>query len=142
MASDVIALMDHLNIGKAAIVGWIDGAIIGLDIAMKHPARVSKLFAFAANSDPSAVADIFKSDIFNAFIARDGEGYKRLSPTPGEYSPFVEQIKQMWDTRRNGRRPNWRASRHRPGSSTAIGMRQSSARTPSSWPPASRTRAS
>ncbi|MFZ0729058.1 MAG: alpha/beta fold hydrolase, partial [Methylovirgula sp.] len=60
MASDVLGLMDHLKIKEAAIVGWSDGAIIGLDIAMHHPARVSKLFAFAANSDPSGVADIAK----------------------------------------------------------------------------------
>lgn len=105
MASDVIALMDYLKIGKAAIVGWSDGAIIGLDIAMKHPDRVSRLFAFAANSDPSAVADISKSDVFNAFVARAGEEYKRLSPTPGEYGAFVDEIKKMWDTQ-----PKWTAA--------------------------------
>jgi pimeloyl-ACP methyl ester carboxylesterase len=60
MASDVLALMDYLHVRKVAIVGWSDGAIIGLDIAMHHPEQVSKLFAFAANSDPSGVADIFK----------------------------------------------------------------------------------
>ena len=54
MASDVLALMDFLKIEKATIVGWSDGAIIGLDIALHHPERLSKLFAFAANSDPSA----------------------------------------------------------------------------------------
>ena len=37
MASDVIGLMDFLKIRKAAIVGWSDGAILGLDIALKHP---------------------------------------------------------------------------------------------------------
>ena len=31
MASDVVALLDHLKIKKAAIVGWSDGAIIGLE---------------------------------------------------------------------------------------------------------------
>ena len=36
MASDVIGLMNFPNIRKAAVVGWSDGAIIGLDIAMKH----------------------------------------------------------------------------------------------------------
>src|SRR5216684_1366159 len=56
MAADVVALMGFLKIPKAAIVGWSDGAILGLDIAMKHPERLSKLFAFAANSDPSGVA--------------------------------------------------------------------------------------
>jgi len=105
MASDVIALMDYLKIGKAAIVGWSDGAIIGLDIAMKNPDRVSGLFAFAANSDPSGVADISKSDVFNAFIARAGEEYRLLSPTPGEYNAFVDEIKKMWDTQ-----PKWTAA--------------------------------
>jgi pimeloyl-ACP methyl ester carboxylesterase len=52
MAADVIGLMDFLKIPKAAIVGWSDGAILGLDIAMQHPERVTKLFVFAANSDP------------------------------------------------------------------------------------------
>ena len=102
MASDVLGLMDHLKIQKAAIVGWSDGAIIGLDIAMHHPERVTKLFAFAANSDPSGVAEIAKSDVFNAYIARAGEEYKRLSPTPGEYKAFVDQITKMWETQ-----PNW-----------------------------------
>ena len=102
MASDVLALMDHLGIKKAAIVGWSDGAIIGLDIAMHHPEHVSKLFAFAANSDPSGVADIAKSDVFNAYIARAGEEYKRQSPTPTEYKAFVEEITKMWETQ-----PKW-----------------------------------
>jgi pimeloyl-ACP methyl ester carboxylesterase len=105
MASDVLGLMDHLKIDKAAIVGWSDGAIIGLDIAMHHPERVTKLFAFAANSDPSGVADIAKSEVFNAFIARAGEEYKRLSATPTEYKSFVEQITKMWDSQ-----PHWTAA--------------------------------
>jgi pimeloyl-ACP methyl ester carboxylesterase len=105
MAEDVIGLMDFLKIPKAAIVGWSDGAIIGLDIAQRHPERLSKLFAFAANSDPSGVADISKSPVFNAYIARAGKEYAALSPTPGEYREFVAQITKMWETQ-----PNWTAS--------------------------------
>jgi pimeloyl-ACP methyl ester carboxylesterase len=48
MASDVIGLMDYLKIRKAAIVGWSDGAILSLDIAIRHPERLTKLFAFGA----------------------------------------------------------------------------------------------
>jgi pimeloyl-ACP methyl ester carboxylesterase len=105
MSSDVLGLMDYLKIKKAAIVGWSDGAIIGLDIAMHHPERVSKLFAFAANSDPSGVADIAKSPVFNVYIARAGEEYKRLSPTPTKYKAFVNQITKMWETQ-----PHWTAA--------------------------------
>jgi pimeloyl-ACP methyl ester carboxylesterase len=104
MASDAIALMDYLKIDKAAIVGWSDGAIVGLDIAMNHPERVSRLFAFAANSDPSGVANIAASKVFNAYIARAGEEYKQLSPTPSEYQSFVAQISKMWKTQ-----PKWTA---------------------------------
>jgi pimeloyl-ACP methyl ester carboxylesterase len=53
MTDDVVGLMDFLKIDKAALVGWSDGAILGLDMALRHPERLSKLFAFAANSDPS-----------------------------------------------------------------------------------------
>jgi pimeloyl-ACP methyl ester carboxylesterase len=98
MASDVIGLMDYLKIPNAAIVGWSDGAILGLEIAIHHPERLTKLFAFAANSDPSGVADIAKSAVFNAYIARAETEYRKLSPTPDQYKPFLAQISQMWAT--------------------------------------------
>ena len=98
MASDVVGLMDSLKIPSAAIVGWSDGAIVGLEIAIHHPERVTRLFAFAANSDPSGVLDIAQSAVFNAFIARSEEEYKRLSPTPNEYRGFRDQIEKMWAT--------------------------------------------
>ena len=104
MASDVIGLMDFLHNPKAAIVGWSDGAIVGLDIALHHPERLTKLFAFAANSDPSGVADIASSPVFNAFIARTEKEYEKLSPTPTEYKSFLAQIEKMWDTQ-----PHWAA---------------------------------
>jgi len=106
MASDVIGLMDFLHVRKAAIVGWSDGAIIGLDIALRHPERLSKLFAFAANSDPSAVKDVAKSPVFSAFIARARREYERLSPTPTQYKAFLTQIERMWATQ-----PHWSAAR-------------------------------
>ncbi|OFW98651.1 MAG: alpha/beta hydrolase [Alphaproteobacteria bacterium RIFCSPHIGHO2_12_FULL_66_14] len=101
MASDVLGLMDFLKIPKAAVVGWSDGAILGLEIAIRHPARLTKLFAFAANSDPSGVKDIAKSPVFTAFIARARKEYEALSPTPGQYESFLKQIGKMWATQPN-----------------------------------------
>ncbi|MDP3160078.1 MAG: alpha/beta hydrolase [Reyranella sp.] len=101
MASDVLGLMDFLKIPKAAVVGWSDGAILGLEIAIRHPARLSRLFAFAANSDPSGVKDIAKSPVFNAFIVRAAKEYEALSPTPGQYQSFLDQIGKMWATQPN-----------------------------------------
>jgi pimeloyl-ACP methyl ester carboxylesterase len=105
MASDVLALMDYLKIDKAALVGWSDGAIIGLDIALHHPERLSKLFAFAANSDPSGVKDVNQSPVFTAFVARARKEYETLSPTPTQYDAFLAQITKMWETQ-----PNWSAA--------------------------------
>jgi len=104
MASDVIGLMQFLKIDKAAIVGWSDGAILGLDIAIHHPERLTKLFAFAANSDPSGVKDVSKSPVFTAYIARAEKEYEKLSTTPSEYQSFLAQITKMWETQ-----PNWTA---------------------------------
>jgi pimeloyl-ACP methyl ester carboxylesterase len=106
MAADVVALMDRLDIAEAGLVGWSDGAIIGLDLAMHHPDRISAVFSFAANADPSGVReDLGQNATFNRFIARAGEEYRRFSPTPGDYDAFVAAITKMWATQ-----PNWTAS--------------------------------
>jgi pimeloyl-ACP methyl ester carboxylesterase len=98
MAEDVVGLMDFLRIPTATIVGWSDGAIVGLDLAIHHPDRLNKLFAFAANSDPSGVKDVSKSPIFTRFIARARREYGQLSPTPHDYDSFLAQINKMWAT--------------------------------------------
>ena len=103
MASDVVALMDYLHISKAAIVGWSDGGILALDLAMHHPDRLTRVFAFAANYNPSGVKeDVLQNPTFAGFVKRAGSEYKQLSATPNEYSAFVAQITKMWDTQ-----PNW-----------------------------------
>jgi pimeloyl-ACP methyl ester carboxylesterase len=98
MATDVVALMDALHVPKAALVGWSDGAIIGLDIAIHHPDRLTKLFAFAANSDSSALKDVDKDPLFNAYFSRTEEEYKKLSPTPTDLKMFLEELDKMWTT--------------------------------------------
>jgi pimeloyl-ACP methyl ester carboxylesterase len=103
MADDVVALLDTLKIDKAAVVGWSDGAIIGLDLAMRHPARVTRVFAFGANTLTSGVKDdVEQNPTFAAFVTRAGGDYTRLSPTPGEYDAFHAQIGKMWESE-----PNW-----------------------------------
>jgi pimeloyl-ACP methyl ester carboxylesterase len=105
MADDVVALLDFLSVRRAAVVGWSDGGILGLDLAIRYPVRVSRVFAFAANTDPSGVVDgVEKNPTFAAFIARAGHEYAALSATPKGYDGFVEAISRMWATQ-----PNWTA---------------------------------
>ena len=103
MASDYLALLDYLKIDKVDLVGWSDGGIIGLDIAMSHPERLDHLFAHAANIttdgvDPSVAEDT----VFNGYIGKMGEAYVKMSPTPDQFESFVAQISDMWATQ-----PNW-----------------------------------
>lgn len=106
MADDVVALLDYLKIPRADIVGWSDGAILGLDLAMRHPGRTGRVFAFAANADPSGVvADVERNPTFAAFIARAGGEYARLSPTPGDYDALVAAVSRMWASQ-----PRWTAA--------------------------------
>ena len=103
MADDVVGLLDTLHIAKADVVGWSDGAILGLDLALRHPDRVGRIFAFAANTVTSGVQDnVDKNPTFARYIARAGQEYAKLSATPKDYDAFVEQISKMWATE-----PNW-----------------------------------
>jgi pimeloyl-ACP methyl ester carboxylesterase len=103
MADDVVALMDALKIPKADVVGWSDGAILGVDLELRHKDRVGKVFAFAANTVPSGVKEgVEKNPTFAAYIERAGREYADLSATPKEYDAFVDQISKMWADQ-----PNW-----------------------------------
>lgn len=50
---DTIAYMDAVGLADAHIVGFSDGAIIGLLIALEHPTRIRSLVAISANLHPS-----------------------------------------------------------------------------------------
>ena len=103
MVDDVTALMDSLKITRADIVGWSDGGILGIDLALRYRERVGKVFAFAANTVTSGVIDgVEKNPTFAAYIERAGKEYAAHSATPKEYDSFVEQISKMW-----AEQPNW-----------------------------------
>jgi pimeloyl-ACP methyl ester carboxylesterase len=102
MASDVLALLDFLEIDKVNLVGWSDGGIIGLDIAINHPERLIKLVAYGANYNPSGLnPDVGESERFNAYIEMAAGDYALLSPTPDGFETFLANIGNMWATEPN-----------------------------------------
>lgn len=103
MSEDYVALLDYLKVPKVDLVGWSDGGIIGIDIAMKHPERLDHLFAQAANITVDGVdPGVGTNAVFGSYISWMGEEYKKISPTPDQYDAFVAQISDMWASQ-----PNW-----------------------------------
>ncbi len=56
MASDVAQLLDSLCIDSAYVVGWSDGGIIGLELALRYPQKVARLVTSGANFVPDSTA--------------------------------------------------------------------------------------
>ena len=93
MAEDYVALLDYLGIAKVALVGFSDGGIIGLDIAIHHPERLTKLFAQAANVSPSG---LFPETVTSAMNDAQ-EGVTKGDGMPG----LQAAIETMWATQPN-----------------------------------------
>src|SRR5665213_2718877 len=58
MADDEAALLDKLHIDSAYVLGWSDGGIVALLLAMRHPQKVIKLASTGANIWPDSTAII------------------------------------------------------------------------------------
>lgn len=56
MASDFCVLLDYLKIDSAYVLGWSDGGIDGLIMAMKCPGKVKMLAVSGANVVPDSTA--------------------------------------------------------------------------------------
>ncbi|PZR29308.1 MAG: alpha/beta hydrolase [Citrobacter freundii] len=56
MADDYAALLDALSVDSANVIGWSDGGINGLLLAMRHPKKVKKLAVTGANLTPDTTA--------------------------------------------------------------------------------------
>lgn len=56
MTDDLNALLDSLHVKDAHVIGWSDGGINGLLLAIRHPDKVKKLAVTGANLWPDATA--------------------------------------------------------------------------------------
>jgi pimeloyl-ACP methyl ester carboxylesterase len=102
MASDVLAIMDALHIGKAALVGWSDGACTALVLAAQDPARAAGVFFFACNMDPSGAKEITEFPVtLRRCFGRHVQDYERLSATPDQFDAFSDAVGLMQRTQPN-----------------------------------------
>lgn len=102
MESDVIAVMDELKIPQTDVVGWSDGANIGLIMAMKNPERVDAIYAFGANMNTDAVKpNAADAPIIKPVVERLAANYARVSSTPGGFGKLHDALDAMQATEPN-----------------------------------------
>jgi len=97
-ADDVAALLRHIDVGKADVLGYSLGGGVALQLAIRHPDMCDKLIVISATyrSDgwyPEVAENIAKitPDVFTGTIIRDG--YNKVAPNPEAFPALVERIK-------------------------------------------------
>jgi pimeloyl-ACP methyl ester carboxylesterase len=101
-AGDVLGLMDYLSIQRAGIVGWSDGAITGIQLALFNPNRISSLVSFGANTNLSGLKPGgAKTGVFPLFAARCRAEYLALSPRPNRWGELQRGLGAMWRSEPN-----------------------------------------
>jgi pimeloyl-ACP methyl ester carboxylesterase len=99
MAEDTVELMRQLDIESAVVVGYSDGGIIGLDLAIHHPERVTRLAVTGANARFDGYTEENQEFALSFDPAGQpvSEDYARLSPDGAEHWPVVlGRLKAMW----------------------------------------------
>ncbi len=97
LATDSLTLMDYLKIDSVNLVGWSDGGIIGLEIAMDHPERLRKLVAFGANYSPAGVTGDCPTPQCGEYIGLLGSTYARLSGNPAGFDALIAITASLGD---------------------------------------------
>lgn len=97
MAEDMAALLDVLHASRVDVMGWSDGAIVGLDLAMYHPGRVRKLVLFGANFTPQGVDPAVLASLRRAWA----EDSTAAAADVTEPLPFDARLHRLWLTQPN-----------------------------------------
>jgi pimeloyl-ACP methyl ester carboxylesterase len=99
MSKDVIELLNHLGIRKANVVGWSDGGIIALHLAIHNRDRLRAIVAIAANSKVEGLTDYGLNFFQNvtpenwSFMSR--WAYKNFAPHPENWPELIYKLKEM-----------------------------------------------
>ncbi|HET9439024.1 MAG TPA: alpha/beta hydrolase [Longimicrobiales bacterium] len=97
LADDVAAFMDAVRIEKADVFGYSMGAAVGLQLAIRHPAKVKKLaaasVAYDAEGWQSAFKDFIPQMTVEMFLAMPfAQEYRKLAPNPDGFPELVRKL--------------------------------------------------
>ena len=100
MADDCAALLRHLEIGQADVVGYSMGGAAGLQLAIRHPELVRRLVVASAgfryDGMPAEAIAMFPSITPEMFAGSPMETeYQRIAPNPGDFPTLVEKLKEL-----------------------------------------------
>src|SRR5882757_11568253 len=79
MADDFNALLDSLHLDSCYVIGWSDGGINGLLLAIRHPDKVKKLAVTGANLTPDTLGLL--PEVYNS-IKQDNADLRKKEQTP------------------------------------------------------------
>ena len=99
MAEDIVELMRVLGIESASILGYSDGGIVALDMAVHHPDRVQKLALTGVNSRHDGYTAEAREWTRTFEPDQDvvSAAYARLSPDGADHWPvFMGRLQRMW----------------------------------------------
>jgi pimeloyl-ACP methyl ester carboxylesterase len=98
MASDVAAVLRVLDVERAHLVGWSDGAVVALLLAAAEPARVAGVLFFACNVDASGVKPFVMTPVVERCLSRHRQDHARLSATPDRFEALADAVGAMQRT--------------------------------------------
>jgi len=100
MAGDIAALIDHLRLNKADVVGYSLGGGVALQTAVRYPAKVRRLVMASANVRPDAIYPEMRAQqgqVNAAAVAflKDTPMYhlyERVAPRPEDFPKLLDKI--------------------------------------------------
>jgi pimeloyl-ACP methyl ester carboxylesterase len=100
LADDIAALLDHLKIERADLLGYSMGGGVAMQVAIRHPARVRKVVSISAvfrrDGWVKEAVEMFPRMDPGMFKGSPIEiEYRKLSPTPDNFATFVRRVIQM-----------------------------------------------
>jgi pimeloyl-ACP methyl ester carboxylesterase len=101
MASDLSAVLRVLDVERAHLVGWSDGAVTALTLALAEPDRVAGVLFFACNVDPSGTKPFEFTPVVGRCLERHRRDHARLSATPDRFDALAEAVGEMQRTQPN-----------------------------------------
>jgi 3-oxoadipate enol-lactonase len=98
-ADDLVALLDHLEVDRAVLVGMSQGGFVGLRAALRHPERVAALVMYSSQAGPEDPAVVPLYDGMATAWAADGADEGVLDYTAHQIlgtGVDAEPWKQKW----------------------------------------------